>query len=82
MCSAILLHILVNSYLIFFRNNINLQNLNTQTLIHNFEGVFVDQNNVNIINDIEYCFTMPMENGRIVDLNLPQTVSILFKFKI
>lgn len=37
----------------------------------------MDQNNVNDINDIEYCFTMPMENGRIVDLNLPQTVSII-----
>lgn len=56
----------------------NFQNLNTQMLIHNFDGVFMDQNNVNDINDIEYCFTMPMENGKIVDLNLPQTVSIIF----
>lgn len=29
-------------------------------------------------NDInEYYFSMPMENGRVVDLNLPQTVTFI-----
>lgn len=38
-------------------------------ILHNFDGVDVN----------EYCFTMPMENGRVVDLNHPQTV-IQFKY--
>lgn len=41
-------------------------------LLHNFDGVFVNQNDIN-----EYCCTMPMENGRIVDLNLPLSVNII-----
>ncbi|XP_025412779.1 cellular tumor antigen p53-like isoform X2 [Sipha flava] len=47
----------------FDPNNENLEILNPP--LHNFDGVFEDQN--------EYFFTMPMENGKIVDLNLPQS---------
>lgn len=54
----------------FIRNNESLQVLNP--LLHNFDGVFASQYDVN-----EYCYTMPMENGRIVDLNLPQSVTII-----
>lgn len=60
---------IVLQYLFIFlnSNSENLQILNPP--LHNFDGVLEDQN--------EYCFTMPMENGRIVDLNLPQTVIII-----
>lgn len=54
-------------FIIFIRNNGNLQVSNP--LLHNFEENF-DQHN-------EYCFTTPMENGIIVDLNYPQGVNII-----
>lgn len=53
-------------FLLFNSNDENLDILNPP--LHNFDGVFEDQN--------EYYFTMPMENGKIVDLNLPQSVII------
>lgn len=44
-------------------NPLNLQELN--------EAFMLNQNDLN-----EYYFTNEMENGKIVDLNLPQTVNI------
>lgn len=46
-------------------DNENLPMLNS--VLHNFEEVDVN----------EYCCTVPMENGRVVDLNHPQTVIII-----
>lgn len=58
---------MLSTLLIFVRN----ENL----MLNNCGELFcANQNNFN-----DYCFTMPMENGRVVDLNLPQIVSIIFK---
>lgn len=51
--------------LIFIRCNDSLT-----PLLNQFDGVFMNPNDIN-----EYYFSMPMENGRVVDLNLPQTVT-------
>jgi len=55
---------IIKLFFIFIRNNEN--------LLNNFDEVFINQNDIN-----DYCFTMPMENGKVVDLNHPQTVSII-----
>ncbi|CAI6363917.1 unnamed protein product [Macrosiphum euphorbiae] len=48
--------------------NFNMCNDSLTPLLNQFDGVFMNPNDIN-----EYYFSMPMENGRVVDLNLPQT---------